>query len=68
MRGYLHQALPGVEVHAADNPDDIVVYREIPVFKVAELDQCGAAAQDAYRLMSATENFTPHTRIDMQFE
>jgi hypothetical protein len=68
LRGYLNQALPGVEVHAADNPDDIVIYREIPVFNVSDLDQCGAAAQDAYRLMSATENFTPHTRIDIQFE
>jgi hypothetical protein len=68
LRGYLKQALPGIEVHAADNADDIVVYREIPVFDVADLDQCGAAAQDAYRLMRSTENFTPHTRIDIQFD
>jgi hypothetical protein len=68
LRGYLNQVLPGIEVLSTDNPDDIVIYREIPIFSVSDLDQCGAIAQDAYRLMSATENFTPHTRIDVHFE
>ncbi len=67
LRGLLAEALPTVDIHAADSVEDIVMYREYPRIALTDLEQFGPAAQDAYRVMSATENFTPHTRIDVQF-
>jgi hypothetical protein len=68
LREFLEHALPDSNVVVADTEDDIVMYREHPSIALTDLEQFGPAAEDAYRLMSGTENFTPHTRIDVQFE
>ena len=47
--------------------DDILFYRELSNLPLSELEQLGPAAQDAYRQMRAAEDFTPHTRIDVDF-
>jgi serine/threonine protein kinase len=67
FRTLTHDALPEVEVLSATAEDDIVFYREISNLPLAELEQLGSVGQDAYRQMSAAEDFTPHTRIDVDF-
>jgi eukaryotic-like serine/threonine-protein kinase len=60
-------ALPEIEVLSAAAEDDILFYREISNLPLAELEQLGSVGQDAYRQMIAAEDFTPHTRIDVDF-
>jgi len=67
FRELTRRALPDVELLSAVSEDDILFYREISNLPLAELEQLGAAARDAYRQMSAAEDFTPHTRIDVDF-
>ena len=67
FRALTRRALPDVELLPAVSEDDILFYREISNLPLAELEQLGAAARDAYRQMSAAEDFTPHTRIDVDF-
>jgi hypothetical protein len=59
--------LPEIEVLSATAEDDILFYREISNLPLAELEQLGSVGQDAYRQMIAAEDFTPHTRIDVDF-
>jgi hypothetical protein len=67
FRAVARAALPEVEVLPAASEDDILFYREVSNLPLAELEQLGPAGQDAYRQMSAAEDFTPHTRIDVDF-
>ncbi len=67
FRELTRRALPDVELLPAVSEGDILFYREISNLPLAELEQLGAAAHDAYRQMSAAEDFTPHTRIDVDF-
>ncbi|HVS34775.1 MAG TPA: tubulin-like doman-containing protein [Gemmataceae bacterium] len=60
-------ALPEVEFAPAASDDDVFFYREVSHLPLSELDLLGAAGQDAYRQMSAAEDFTPHTRTDVDF-
>jgi eukaryotic-like serine/threonine-protein kinase len=61
------QALPENELHPALGTDDVVIYRELPNLPLIDLEQLGSQGQDAYRQMSAAENFTPHSRNDVDF-
>jgi eukaryotic-like serine/threonine-protein kinase len=67
FRTLTRAALPEVEVLSAITEDDILFYREVSNLPLAELEQLGSVGQDAYRQMSAAEDFTPHTRIDVDF-
>jgi eukaryotic-like serine/threonine-protein kinase len=67
FRTLMSAALPEVEVLSATAEDDIFFYREASNLPLSELEQLGSVGQDAYRQMSATEDFTPHTRIDVDF-
>jgi hypothetical protein len=51
----------------ASGEDDILFYREVVHRPLADLEQLGSAGLDAYRQMNAAEDFTPHTRIDVNF-
>jgi hypothetical protein len=59
------RALPQKDVVMAGNADDIVFYREQVQVALAELEQLGPAALDAYRQMTAVDSFTPHSRTDI---
>jgi hypothetical protein len=61
------EALADAEPAPATSPDDIVLYRELPYLRLADLDQLGPDAQDAYQQMLAVDHFTPHTRTDVPF-
>ena len=67
FRDLTQSALPDVEFTPAASEDDILFYREVSHLPLAELEQLGPAGQDAYRQMSAAEDFTPHTRSDVDF-
>ncbi len=67
FRALTQTALPDVEFAPAASEDDILFYREVSHLPLAELEQLGPAGLDAYRQMSAAEDFTPHTRTDVDF-
>ncbi len=67
FRTLTRAALPEVEVLTTTAEDDVLFYREASNLPLSELEQLGSVGQDAYRQMSAAEDFTPHTRIDVDF-
>jgi hypothetical protein len=67
LRELAREAMPETEQHPAVSTDDVVIYRELTNLPLAELDILGPQGQDAYRQMSNAENFTPHSRIDVDF-
>jgi hypothetical protein len=68
LQALVATALPAVEVQPAGSAADVLLYRERVNLPLADLDQLGPVARDAYRQMTATENFTPHSRCDIDFE
>jgi hypothetical protein len=54
-----------VQVVAAPGSDDVFFYREMPQMLLADLPQLGLMAEEVYRQMSASGNFSPHTRMDV---
>jgi eukaryotic-like serine/threonine-protein kinase len=62
------RVLPDAALNRTLSADDILLYREIANVPLAELEQMGPAAQEAYRQLVATEHFTPHVRSDIEFE
>lgn len=60
------QAVPEANWTAAPSPEDIWLYRENPAVPLADLEQLGPLAQDAYRQMTTVEHFTPHSRNDIR--
>ncbi len=67
FRELARKALPEVELNPAAGCDDITIYREWANLPLAELEQLGPLGLDAYRQVSAAEDFTPHSRIDVDF-
>jgi hypothetical protein len=71
IRQLVERALIGIEVNTAcggPNPgDDIVVYRETSNLPLAGLQHLGPEAWDAYAQMSGSDQFTPHSRMDVDF-
>ena len=67
FRALARRALPDVVIQSAVSEGDIVFCREIANLPLADLAQLGPAGRDAYGQMNAAEDFTPHTRIDVNF-
>lgn len=67
VRRLLQQAAPRLEIQEAASDDDVVIYRERGNLALGDLEQFGPIGHDAYMQMSGTENFTPHTRADINF-
>jgi hypothetical protein len=67
FRALAQNAFPDLEWTFSASEDDVLLYREAANLSLADLELLGPAGQDAYRQMSATENFTPHTRNDVEF-
>jgi serine/threonine protein kinase len=63
-----NRVLLGAEPKVAPSLDDIILYREVANLPLTALEQMGAKGQEAYQTLTATEHFTPHTRIDLAFE
>ena len=59
--------LPELELQETVSADDILLYRERTHVRLSDLEQLGPVAQEAYRQMNAADNFTPHSRADVDF-
>jgi serine/threonine protein kinase len=68
VREQAASALEGEELEPVTSGEDIVLYREFVNLPLRELPQMGPVGQSAYRLMNSTDNFTPHTRSDIDFD
>ena len=68
FRDLARRGLPNTEVHDAASPDDVLIYRERSNLALADLEHLGPVGRDAYAQMTSTENFTPHTRSDIDFK
>jgi serine/threonine protein kinase len=67
FRQLAEKALEQTEILAAEGGEDILVYRERNNLALAELEHLGAVGHDAYAQMTTAENFTPHSRCDIDF-
>jgi hypothetical protein len=67
FRQLVEKTLPQTEVQHAKSTDDIVIYRERNNLALVDLEQLGGVSHDAYLQMSTAENFTPHSRCDIDF-
>jgi hypothetical protein len=67
FRELARTTLPETEIHPAAGTDDVVIYRELTNLPLTDLEQLGPVGQDAYRQMSSAENFSPHSRMDVDF-
>ena len=68
IRQLVEKIVLDVKLITVTGGDDIVMYRETTYIPLVQLPQLGTAAQEAYRYLSAFENFTPHTRSDITFQ
>jgi hypothetical protein len=67
LRALARKALPDAQLIPAASADDIVFYREVPHLALTDLEQLGPAGRQAYRQMTTSENFTPHSRTDQEW-
>src|SRR5262249_10524321 len=60
-----HSACREAEVVAVPAGGDVFFYRERPKIALADLPQLGLMAEEIYKQMTASGQFTPHTRTDI---
>jgi serine/threonine protein kinase len=65
FRALVRHALPEVPMRAAVSMDDIIFYREQSQICLADLPQLGPAAREVYQQVLTTEQYSPHSRIDI---
>ncbi len=65
FRQLARQAVRDVDFVNATSQDDILFYRELPQLPVAQLEQLGPLAYEAYRQMISGEHFIAHNRTDI---
>jgi hypothetical protein len=65
FRSLVEHALPNETMLPAPSTDDVVFYREQPRVALAELPQLGPAACEAYRQALASDQPSPHSRMDI---
>jgi hypothetical protein len=65
FRNLVYQALPDADLVAATSTDDVVFYRELSEVPLAALPQLGPKAREAYQQLLNTDQFTPHSRVDI---
>ncbi len=67
FRALARQALPDVVLVGVVGGDDIVFYREGAQLRLADLEQLGPVAREAYAQLRRRQHFTPHSRVDIPF-
>jgi serine/threonine protein kinase len=65
FRKLLQHAVPTADIVEAPAADEVVFYREETQAALADLEQVQASGQEAYQQLTATENFTLHSRMDI---
>jgi hypothetical protein len=66
FRVVVEEALPDHDLVAIPSADEIVIYREQSQVPLPTLKQIGPLAEESYRQMLSVDNFTPHTRTDIE--
>jgi serine/threonine protein kinase len=61
----VRNAGPEVQVVSSPAGGDVFFYRERPNVALADLPQLGLMAEEVYKQMTASGQFTPHTRTDI---
>jgi hypothetical protein len=59
--------LSGEKLHAIPDSGLITMYRERSNLPLTELPQLGPVAELAYNLSNAADNYTAHSRLDVDF-
>jgi serine/threonine protein kinase len=67
FRRIVEDAVPGVDLAAADSPDEVLFYRERAGLAVADLPQFGAAAKATYDAARDGEHVA-HARVDIAWK
>jgi hypothetical protein len=67
FRQLVKTSLPEMEILQTTSKDDIVIYRERNNLALTNLDCLGPIGHDAYVQLNTAENFTPHSRCDIDF-
>jgi hypothetical protein len=62
---YFRQLIRGRQVHATHSSNEIVIYRENPMFDLLDLPHLGPLGTEAYRQSLTQDRYTPHTRTDI---
>ncbi|HYV35628.1 MAG TPA: hypothetical protein VE988_07985, partial [Gemmataceae bacterium] len=65
LRELAENAADGKPLVAAASTDEIAIYREHTLACLADLDQLGPIAQEAYNKSMTQDHFTPHSRCDI---
>jgi hypothetical protein len=65
FRALVKRALPEVEFVAANDPHNIVFYREHPRVRLADLPQVGPQPRELYEQIAAVQRSSVHSRIDI---
>ena len=68
LRNLARLALPETALVTAAEGEDVVIYREWSNLALTDLEHLGPLGQEAYRQLLAAENYTPHSRQDIEFE
>ncbi|MFO0841055.1 MAG: hypothetical protein U0797_01480 [Gemmataceae bacterium] len=63
----VQSAVPQADIQYAPSPEDIILYRERGNLALTDLEHMGPTGHDAYVQMTSTDNFTPHSRCDINF-
>ncbi len=61
------EALEGQEILSHPGGEDVIFYHERVHLLLTQLEYLSSASKDAYRQMTATDQFTPHSRTDIDF-
>jgi serine/threonine protein kinase len=61
----VHNECPEAEVVTVHDGGDVFFYRERPKIALADLPQLGLMVEEIYKQMTASGQFTPHTRTDI---
>ena len=68
VRDLAQSALADTSLVTVAAGDDLVVYREWSNLALTDLENLGPVGQEAYRQLLNIDNFTPHSRLDIEFE
>ncbi len=67
FRKLVEKTLPDTEILRTSSNDNILIYRERGNLPLADLEHLGPVGHDVYVQLNTAENFTPHSRCDIDF-
>src|SRR6266550_4442499 len=68
LRLLVQRNLGETDLVLTGSEEELILFREWSGLRLAAVDPLGPAGQEAYQCLLATENYTPHSRLDVSFE